>query len=333
MERFLKSRYKIGEQIGEGPFNITYKGFVLGNDLPVVIKIYKRRVLNSPLIKQVKKKVKNFCTLAHPNIAKVYDGDYGWQGFYFVREYIEGKSLRELIKSGKGMEIDKVQDIGLSICEALRAAHESDIIHGALSSNNVFINKEGVVKVADFVIESSMRSATKESAEELLRSGGFLPPERVKGELLSKKGDIYNVGLLLYNMLTSRNPYNGTSEIDIALKLVREETSPPSKWNPNVPSYMDEIVLKAMDKDPLLRFDIGELYSSLKAKGIVGRKEEGEVPTLSFEASFEEAEKLQETEKEEKKKPFISIWFWVVFVILIFFSFSLFYFRYLLIWE
>ena len=333
MERFLKSKYKIGDQIGDGPFSVTYKGAILGNDLPIVIKIYKRRVLNSPLIKEIKKKVRDLCALSHPNIAKVFDGDYGWQGFYFVREYIEGKNLAEILKPGKGMEIDKATDIGLSICEGIRTAHENNIIHGALIPNNVFIDKDGVVKLTDFVIEGSMRGATKEGALELFQSGAHLAPERIKGGLPSKSTDVYNIGLLLYNMLTSRSPYDGNSEIDRALKLVRSELPPPSKWNSSIPSYMDEIILKAMAKDPMLRFDIVELHSSLKAKRIVSSRTDVDIPEISFEASFEEAEKLRESERVEKKKSWISLWFWIPFIILILLIVTFIYFKYLVVWE
>ncbi|MCX5725758.1 MAG: serine/threonine-protein kinase [Candidatus Saganbacteria bacterium] len=334
MDRFLKSKYKIGEQIGDNPFSVTYKGAILGNDLPLVIKIYKRRVLNSPLIKEIKRKVRDLCALSHPNIAKVFDGDYGWQGFYFVREYIEGKSLAEVLKSGKPMDVDKATDVGLSICEGIRTAHENGMIHGSLIPNNVFIDNGGVVKLTDFVIEGSMRGATKEGAEELFNTGAYLAPERIKGELPSKSTDIYNIGLLLYNMLTLRNPFDGNSEIDKALKLVRRDVPPPSKWNSSIPSYMDEIVLKAMAKDPMLRFDIIELHSSLKAKGLVSTRSDIDIPDISFEASFEEAEKLREGEASKKKIKFrISFWFWIPFIILTLLLVAFLYFKYLVVWE
>ena len=93
MERFLKSRYRIGEPLGENPFSVTYKGYLIGTEVPVVIKIYKRAALNSPLINKLRPKVTKIISLDHRNIARVIDGDYGWQGFYFVREFIEGEDL------------------------------------------------------------------------------------------------------------------------------------------------------------------------------------------------------------------------------------------------
>ena len=97
MEKFLKSRYKIGEKIGENPFSFTYKGYLMGTEVPVVIKIYKRTALNSPLINKLRPKVTKIISLDHPNIARVIDGDYGWQGFYFIREFIEGENLEEFL--------------------------------------------------------------------------------------------------------------------------------------------------------------------------------------------------------------------------------------------
>ena len=151
MERLLKSRYRIKNKIGEGPFSVTYRGSYLDKDDPLIIKIYKRSVLSSSIIKSVKKKVRALCSLNHPNVAKVIDGDYGWQGFYFVRSFVHGRTLAELMEDGKKIGVDRAVGIMTGICEALNAAHSKGIIHGALNPNNVFVDENDAVLLTDFI--------------------------------------------------------------------------------------------------------------------------------------------------------------------------------------
>src|SRR3989338_10279570 len=107
MEHILKSRYKIGQKISESPFSVTYKGFFIGTDRPVVIKIYKRGTLNSSLIKNMKQKVRDLSQIESPGIAALLDGDYGWQGFYYVREFVEGANLKEILEKEGKLELSR----------------------------------------------------------------------------------------------------------------------------------------------------------------------------------------------------------------------------------
>jgi len=269
MERLLKSRYKIKEKIGENPFSVTYKGAFLEKDGPILIKIYKRSVLSSSLIKSVKRKVKNLCAITHPNIAKVVDGDYGWQGFYFVREFVKGKSLADILKETPKLEIDHALDIALQITEGLLSAHEKGIIHGALNLNNVFIVEGGIVKLTDFIIEGDIRGAIKERAQTVY-SSSFLTPEEVRGEVVTARSDIYCVGLLLYAMLTGLNPFQGASGLETSLKTVQGAFESPRKLRADIPEYVEDIIFRCLEGDPLMRFaTVKDILASLKAKSLI----------------------------------------------------------------
>jgi serine/threonine protein kinase len=162
MERFLKSRYKIGEPLGETPFSATYKGFYLGTQKPVVIKIYKRGILNNRLIKSMRNRLKILLAFFHPSIAKLIDGDYGWQGFYFVREFIEGKSVGEILKENRTFTLEDALNIGIEVCKVLKFCHQNNMVHGALNPNNIFIDQQGIVKVTDFVVEGEIKESNEQ---------------------------------------------------------------------------------------------------------------------------------------------------------------------------
>ncbi len=315
MERFLKSKYKIGDQIGESPFSITYKGSLLSEEKPLVIKIYKRSILNSNLIKIVKKKVRNLREIVHPNIAKILDGDYGWQGFYFVREFIEGKSLAQVLEIKDPLDVTKATKIAVSICEALRPAHEMGIIHGALKPENVFLLGGNVVKVADFVVCGALKTGVPQTSQMIMERARYLSPEEVKGEEPKKASDIYLIGVLLFKMLTARHPFEG-SELDVALAHLREEPRSPKEFNSKVPDHLENIIFKAMEKDPMLRFEsVSDLLSSLKSKSVVERGQMIYIPEISLDSSIEEAKVRDVPSQDKKEKGRSRLKFWIILLI------------------
>ena len=271
MERFLKSRYKIGEKISENPYSVTYKGFFLGTRKPVIIKIYKRGTLNSGLINRMKQKVKEFSLMNHHGIAKLIDGDYGWQGFYYVREYIEGKSLQQILESEQAIGPEKGMALVEEISGALEFAHSKGIIHGALKPSNILIDSHGIVKMADFVIEGEIKEAMPQKALAIINDGRYASPEELTGKPASASSDIYALGMILYELAISKSPLveGGLSGSVIKLKnkslLNKEELAP-------LPRYLQDIISKALQADPLLRFPtMLEFRESLENKNLIMR--------------------------------------------------------------
>ncbi len=268
MERFLKSRYKIGEKVSENPFSVTYKGFFLGTDKPVIIKIYKRGTLNSNIINRMKQKVRDFSLLNHHGIAKIIDGDYGWQGFYYVREYIQGRTLQQVLESDQKIGIDKAVTIVEEMCRALEPAHAKGIIHGALKPSNIFIDSQGVVKLVDFVIEGAIKEAMPQKALAIMENGRYASPEELAGNPASAFTDIYALGLILFELAVNGQAVE--SGLPGSLKKLKETSLFDRETLARFPRYLQEIISKALQIDPLLRFDsISDFRKSLEHKNLV----------------------------------------------------------------
>lgn len=310
MERFLKSRYKIGDKISESPFSVTYKGSFLGSNKAVVIKIYKRGTLNSSLINRMKHKVKDLSLINHHGIAKLIDGDYGWQGFYYVRDYVEGKSLEELLSEEQELGTDKIIIIAEEICRALELVHAKDIIHGALKPSNIFIDPKGVVKVADFVIEGAIKEAMPQKVFSIMEDGKYVSPEELAGKPAMASSDIYSLGLILFESVFAKAPAaaniyrsglkGGISKLGKNRLFDKELLAP-------LPKYLQDIIIKALQADPLLRFaTIGELRQSLEKKSLIMKKPQDEEYITIFDTTVtqfggEHIEKETEPERQEKK--------------------------------
>ncbi len=301
MEKFLKSRYRIGEQIGENPFSFTYKGYLIGTEVPVVIKSYKRSSLNSPLINKLRPKVTKIISLDHPNIARVIDGDYGWQGFYYVREFVEGEELEEVMKKGI-LNLAFAVDIIKQVLSALSVAHSNDLIHGALSSHNIFLSGREV-KVTDFILEPAVRINPSLLASAASINSSYMSPEQIKGEHITNASDIYSAGIIFYQLITGQLPFEGSGGLDTALKHLSQKIKPPSQLHNFVPDYMDDIVMKMLEKDPLQRISrADDVLEGLDKQRLIFNLPSPEFVNLIYGEDVEPIEYQKEAEAPKKKK-------------------------------
>ncbi len=302
MERFLKSRYRIGDRIGENPFSFTYKGYLMGTEVPVVIKIYKRSALNSPLINKLRPKVTKIISLDHPNIARVIDGDYGWQGFYFVREYIDGEDLESFMAKGLP-DLEFAVEVIKQLLSALAVAHAENLIHGAISARNIFlVGRE--VKVTDFILEPAVRISPTLLAAAATLNSSFMSPEQIIGEQITPASDIYSAGIIFYLLVTGRLPLDGKSGLDTALKHLSDETVPPSHLNGKIPDYIDKIIMKMLEKDPLQRISKAEdVIESLNKQRLIFNPPNREFVNLIYGEDVEPIEYKEDIEEPKKKTP------------------------------
>lgn len=269
MERLLKSRFRIGDKISENPFSITYQGTFLAADRPLIIKIYKRGALNSSLIRDMKQKVKDFMELNYHGIAKIIDGDYGWQGFYYVREHIQGQSLKDLLDKGEKFGIEKATAIIIEACKALEICHKKGMIHGALKPSNIFIDKKGVVRIADFVIEGAIKESWPQKAAEMLENGFYASPEEILGLPATALSDIYTLAMVLYELVNDAKLADSRQVFSKEGKL-KASVPVDAKSLAILPRYLQEILIKALQKDPALRFgSMQEFKDSLENKSLV----------------------------------------------------------------
>jgi serine/threonine protein kinase len=298
MEHFLKSRYRIDNQISENPFSITYKGFVIANNKPVVIKIYKRGTLDSRLIKGMKQKVKELSSINHHGVVKILDGDYGWQGFYYVREYIEGKSLEQILKNSQELGLEKSLAVAEEVCRLLEIVHAKGIIHGALKPGNIFIDPQGIVKVSDFIVEGEIKDAMPQKALSLIYDGKYTSPEELAGQPASISSDIYALGIILCEMLLKRT--NFENGLKGSLKKLRGESFLSLEGLAPLPRYMQDIISKTLQKNPLKRFaSMGQLRESLEKKSLAAEQPLQEDFVTIFENTVSNYGE-EETYKESK---------------------------------
>jgi eukaryotic-like serine/threonine-protein kinase len=284
MDQLLKSKYRIGKKMAENPFSITYQGWLMGTDKPVVIKIYKRGTLSAPLIKSMKQKVRDFSLISHHGIAKLIDGDYGWQGFYYVREFIDGQTLRELLEKNGKFAPDTASDIVGQVLSALGVVHAKGIVHAALKPSNIMIDTQGLVKLTDFVIESGVREAMPQKAVEILDDAQYAAPEELEGKSLTPAADFYSLGLIFSELVTGQPLLTGTPLQKSAQKL-KQNLSLTKEAAAALPRHLVEILGKTLQKDPLQRFaTAAEFQESLTAKGLARRTAENEELVRLYES-------------------------------------------------
>ena len=284
MEHILKSRYKIGEKISENPFSVTYRGFFIGTDKPVIIKIYKRGTLNSALIRDMKQKVRELSLINHHGVAKLLDGDYGWQGFYYVREFIEGQSVQGILNKGEGIEIEKACAIVDQVLATLEATHAKGIVHAALKPANIFIDKQGLVKLTDFVIEGEIKGSMPQKVIEIMEDARYASPEELEGKSVSPVSDLFSLGLILFEMVSGKA---ALAEVGLAANIwkLKSPSLLTKEALSGLPRYLGEIIIKALQKDPLLRFTSAtEFRESLERKSLIQKPLGGEEFVAIYES-------------------------------------------------
>ena len=325
MDRILKSKYKILGKLNENDRSITYRGSHAETGINLLIKIFKRNFLSSSLTKKLKKEISILSKFDYPSVPKLLDGDYGWQGFYFVREFVEGRDLSDLKAP---LEIEKASAIAAKVCEALTASHSRGIVHGNLTPNNIFL-EGGSVKITDFGINAAVNSSfEKRSALLMNGTAAYLSPEEVLGQEPDIPSDIYKVGLFLYLTMTGTLPFSEEkSPLLASLKRVKQVPPVPSSVNSKIPKYMDDIIMKCLEIDPLLRFGSAELVKhSLENNALMVPKnfsiDMPEVGYVQSEEKEQPAEKKQKAEEKEfdeaeKSSPKINLFRWIIAAFLI----------------
>ena len=278
----LDNRYKIIDKIGVGGMADVYKGqdSLLGR--AVAIKILHANFANDDeFVTRFKREAQAAGKLNHPNIVNMYDVGYDQGLHYIVMEYVEGETLKEYIVRSKKLAIDEAVKIAIAIGEGLEHAHAMGIVHCDIKPHNVMITSNGRVKVADFGIARAMNATnTVMYTNSIMGSAHYLSPEQASGKPVDGNTDIYSLGVVLYEMLTGRVPFEGDTPIAVALKHVREKLTPPTRYNPSIPSMLESVVVKALSKKTEDRFgSISDMISDLRlSQGFNMGKSSRQVP-------------------------------------------------------
>ena len=251
----LDGRYEIRELIGVGGMANVYHCYDTIDAREVAIKILKDEFLdNEDFIRRFKNESKAIAVLNHPNIVRVYDVSFGDMIQYIVMEYIDGITLKEYIDMQKVLDWKETVHLTTQILKALQHAHENGIVHRDIKPHNIMLLQDGTIKVTDFGIARFSSNATRTMTEQAIGSVHYIAPEQARGEKTDGKTDIYSVGVMMYEMLTGTLPFDGDSAVSVALMQLQAKAKRPREINPDIPEGLEEITMKAMQKDPEDRY-------------------------------------------------------------------------------
>ena len=255
----LGNRYELLEKIGEGGMSYVYRARCRILDRIVAVKILKEEFSQDlSFVSKFKTEALAAARLSHPNIVNIYDVGQQDDIYYIVMEYVEGKTLKELIAEQGPLNYETAIDIAVMICDGIGHAHEKGIIHKDIKPHNILITNNGMVKVADFGIAQAISKKTITFGGNIVGSVHYISPEQAKGEPLTPATDIYSVGCVLYEMLTGQIPFDAESPVTIALKHIHDEPVPPRQINSSIPAALEGITYQAMEKLPAKRFSSAE---------------------------------------------------------------------------
>jgi serine/threonine protein kinase len=265
--KLLLNRYELLEKIGEGGMGVVYKAKCHLLNRFVAVKILKAELNNDEeFVARFKREGISVAKLSHPNIVNVHDVGTENNINFIVMEYINGKTLKEVIKKEIRLSSDKTLDITLQIANALECAHKNNIIHRDIKPDNILITEDNIVKVMDFGIAKVSDSQTITNSNKVIGTAHYFSPEQAKGNFVDGRTDIYSLGIVMYEMVTGKVPYNADSSISIAMMHIQKPVIPPKEVILDLPQNINQAILKAVEKEPINRFQTAsEMVGILEA--------------------------------------------------------------------
>ena len=297
----INDRYEIIKTIGEGGMANVYLANDTILDRKVAIKVLRGDLSNDEkFIRRFKREALSVSNLSHPNIVEVYDVGEEDGNYYIVMEYIEGKTLKQLLQKRGALTLNEVIDIMTQLTDGLAHAHEAYIIHRDIKPQNIMIEDNGLVKITDFGIAMALNSTQLTQTNSVMGSVHYLPPEQANGKGSTVKSDIYSLGILMYELLTGSVPFKGDTAVEIALKHMKEKIPSIRKQNPTIPQSVENIVLKATAKNPKNRYDnVRDMYKDLQTA--LQRDNEKRLVYEYPENDLEETKVIPQVTKEVKQ--------------------------------
>ncbi|HEY5575264.1 MAG TPA: Stk1 family PASTA domain-containing Ser/Thr kinase, partial [Clostridiaceae bacterium] len=265
--RVLGNRYELIEKLGEGGMATVYKARCQILNRFVSVKILKKEYSSdAEFLKKFRREATAVASLSDNNIVNVYDVGADGDINYIVMEYVQGKSLKEILNERGKLSTDQALAVGIQIGKALEHAHKNNIVHRDIKPHNVLVTNDGVVKVTDFGIAKSSDSVTITNSSKVLGSAHYFSPEQAKGNVVDNRTDIYSLGIVLYELVTGRVPFDAESPVSVALKHIQEPVVPPIQLNENIPDAMNKLILKAIEKEPFRRYqNVSDMVADMKA--------------------------------------------------------------------
>ena len=306
--KLLGNRYEIIEKIGSGGMATVYKARCLVLKRYVAVKVLREEyTTDNEFIKRFNTEAESAASLTHPNIVSVYDVGKEGNLYYIVMELIKGKTLKEIILEDGKMGWKWSVKIARQIASALETAHRNNIIHRDIKPHNIIITEEGVAKVTDFGIAKAVSNSTITAFGTTIGSVHYFSPEHAKGGYTDAKSDLYSLGVVIYEMVTGKVPFDADTPVSVALKHMQEKPVEPIKLNPAIPQSLNDLIMKAMEKEPSMRYNTAtEMIQDLDR--IIKNPEVGvtrNTPVNNAAQKIEEDPKTKKNGKFAKFKKFL----------------------------
>lgn len=313
--RIIGNRYEMIEKIGNGGMATVYKAKDMTLKRYVAVKVLRDEfTTDAEFIRRFNIEAQAAASLAQPNIVSIYDVGNEDNIYYIVMELIQGKTLKQIIDEDGVLPWKWSLNISIQIASALETAHKNNIVHRDIKPHNIIITEDGIAKVTDFGIAKAVSNSTITAFGTTIGSVHYFSPEHARGGYTDAKSDLYSLGVVMYEMLTGRVPFDADTPVSVALKHMQEEPVEPIKLNPSIPYSVNKIILKAMKKDTNLRYQTAT--EMLKDLSMALKNPEGNfvdenrltdgytrvIPTLSDKEIKTESEAKQNTTKKKKGK-------------------------------
>lgn len=311
--KIIGNRYEIIEKIGNGGMATVYKARCTILNRYVAVKVLREEfTTDEEFIKRFNSEAQAAASLTHPNIVSVYDVGQEYNIYYIVMELIQGKTLKQIIEEEGALPWKWTVNIAIQICSALEVAHKNGIIHRDIKPHNIIITEDGMAKVTDFGIAKAVSNSTITAFGTTIGSVHYFSPEHARGGYTDAKSDLYSLGVVMYEMVTGKVPFDADTPVSVALKHMQEEPIEPINLNSRLPVAVNQIIMKAMKKDTSFRYAsatemIKDLSLALKEPngGFVKQRTTNDftrvIPTISDEM-LEENKKNIRTSKENEKR-------------------------------
>ena len=300
----INNRYSIIRTIGEGGMANVYLAYDTILDRNVAVKVLRGDLRNDEkFVRRFQREALSASSLNHPNIVEMYDVGEDDGEYYIVMEYVEGKTLKQLLKKRGSLTITEVIDIMSQITDGMAHAHDSYIIHRDIKPQNIMILENGLIKITDFGIAMALNSTQLTQTNSVMGSVHYLPPEQAAGKGCTIKSDIYSMGILMYELLTGSVPFKGENAVEIALKQLKEPIPSIRKILPELPQSVENIIIKATAKNPANRYkDAREMHQDIITCLDETRANEKKYVYPYPEYDVENTKKLDTVVKEIKKQ-------------------------------
>ena len=301
----INDRYQIIRTIGEGGMANVYLAHDLILDRDVAVKILRGDLSDDEkFVRRFQREAIAASSLSHPNIVEMYDVGEDDGKYYIVMEYVEGKTLKNLIKKRGGLTLPEVIDIMTQLTSAISCAHDSNIIHRDIKPQNVLIKEDGLVKITDFGIAMALNSNELTQTNSVMGSVHYLPPEQANGKGATVKSDIYSLGIVMFELLTGQLPFKGDNAVEIAIKQMKNQIPSVCNINSLIPQSVENVILKACAKNPKNRYkNVVEMYNDIQTCLDEERKnEKRHVYQYSETEDLEETKELKNIKELAKQK-------------------------------